>query len=61
MYKLNFKKKAERFFLTYKTEYAAGRFNSVKGFMKYYNEERIHMGLGNKHPMQIWDSFKNAN
>ncbi len=53
--------KVERFFLTYKTEYATGCFNNVKDFMKHYNEERIHMSLGNKTPKQIWDSFKNAN
>jgi len=49
--------KVERFFLTYKTEYATGCFSSVKDFMKHYNEERIHMSLGNKTPKQIWDEL----
>ena len=53
--------KVERFFLTYKTEYATGTFKSIKGYIKHYNEERIHMSLGYKTPKEIWDSFKNAN
>ena len=52
--------KVERFFLTYKTEYATGCFCSIKDFMKHYNEERLHMSLGNKTPKQIWDEFKNV-
>jgi len=53
--------KVERFFLTYKTEYATGCFSNVKDFMRHYNEERIHMSLGNKTPKHIWDSFKDVN
>ena len=49
--------KVERFFLTYKTEYATGCFNNVKDFMRHYNEERIHMSLGNKTPKQIWNEL----
>lgn len=42
--------KAERFFLTYKTEYATGTFTSVNEFVKHYNEERPHMSLNYKTP-----------
>ena len=52
--------KVERFFLTYKTEYATGTFNNIKEFIKHYNEERLHMSLGYKTPKEIWDSFKNV-
>lgn len=52
--------KVERFFLTYKTEYATGCFSNVKDFMRHYNKKRIHMSLGNKTPKQIWDEFKNV-
>ena len=53
--------KVERFFLTYKTEYATGTFKNIKDFIKHYNEARLHMSLGYKTPKEIWDSFKNAN
>lgn len=49
--------KVERFFLTYKKEYATGCFSSIKDFMRHYNEERIHMSLFNKTPRQIWDEL----
>jgi putative transposase len=46
--------KVERFFLTYKTEYATGSFASIKDFIKHYNEERPHMSLNYKTPKQVW-------
>ena len=53
--------KVERFFLTYKTEYATGSFKDINDFIKHYNEERIHMSLGYRTPKEIWDEFKNVN
>lgn len=50
--------KVERFFLTYKTEYATGSFEGVGDFIKHYNEERIHMSLGYKTPEEIWNELK---
>jgi len=49
--------KVERFFLTYKTEYATGSFSCIKDFIKHYNEVRIHMSLGYKTPKEIWDEL----
>jgi|SRR3989344_4354175 len=46
--------KAERFFLTYKTEFATGAFSNLKDFIKHYNEKRLHMSLGYKTPQEIW-------
>ena len=53
--------KVERFFLTYKTEYATGTFNNIKDFIKHYNEARPHMSLNYKTPKQVWDEFKDVN
>ena len=53
--------KVERFFLTYKTEYATGTFKGIKDFIKHYNEVRIHMSLDYKTPKEVWNSFKNVN
>jgi len=50
--------KVERFFLTYKTEYARGSFDNIQDFMKHYNEERLHMSLGYKTPKEVWDELK---
>jgi len=52
--------KVERFFLTYKTEYATGSFANISDFMRHYNEARPHMSLGFKTPKQIWDELKNV-
>lgn len=52
--------KVERFFLTYKTEYAKGIFKSIKEFIKHYNEDRPHMSLCYKTPHQVWEEAKNA-
>tara|TARA_B100001964_G_C14245724_1_gene607282 strand:- start:1215 stop:2081 length:867 start_codon:yes stop_codon:yes gene_type:complete len=46
--------KVERFFLTYKTEYATGTFSCIKDFMKHYNEARPHMSLLYKTPKEVW-------
>lgn len=52
--------KVERFFLTYKTEYATGNFSNVKDFIKHYNEARLHMSLCYKTPKEIWDELINV-
>jgi len=52
--------KVERFFLTYKTEFAAGHFQSIKAFIRHYNEDRPHMSLNYKTPMQVWEEFKSV-
>ena len=46
--------KVERFFLTYKTEYATGTFNNIKDFIRHYNEERIHHALGYETPKKVY-------
>ena len=52
--------KVERFFLTYKTEYATGVFSNVRDFMRHYNENRPHMSLHNKTPKEIWNELVSA-
>jgi len=52
--------KVERFFLTYKTEYATGTFSSIKDYITHYNKQRPHMSLNYKTPQEIWDEFKNV-
>lgn len=52
--------KVERFFLTYKTEYATGSFKNITEFIKHYNEARPHLSLGYKTPKQIWDELKSV-
>jgi len=49
--------KAERFFLTYKTEYATGTFSNIKDFIMHYNEKRLHMSLHYKTPREVWDEL----
>ena len=49
--------KVERFFLTYKTEYATGSFRNISDFIKHYNEERLHMSLNYKTPLQVWNEL----
>ena len=53
--------KVERFFLTYKTDYATGSFNGIKDYIRYYNDERLHMSLNYKTPREIWNLFKKTN
>ena len=52
--------KVERFFLTYKIEYATGTFNNINDFIKHYNEERPHMSLMYKTPKEIWEELKSV-
>ena len=52
--------KIERFFLTYKTEYATGSFRNLTDYINHYNNERPHMSLGYKTPKQVWDELKNV-
>ena len=49
--------KVERFFRTYKEEYIASTFSSLNDFIKYYNEERLHMSLHYKTPKEVWDEL----
>jgi putative transposase len=49
--------KVERFFLTYKTEYATGCFANVHDFIKHYNEVRLHMSLNMRTPKEVWDEL----
>ena len=49
--------KVERFFLSYKKEYATGTFADISDYIKHYNEARPHMSLGYKTPRQIWDEL----
>jgi len=52
--------KAERFFLSYKTEFATGTFTNVKDYVQHYNEKRLHMSLNYRTPKEVWDEFKNV-
>ena len=49
--------KVERFFLTYKTEYATGPFSNIGEYIKHYNEKRLHISLAYKTPREVWDEF----
>jgi len=49
--------KVERFFLTYKTEYATGSFASIGAFIKHYNEGRLHMSHNYKTPKEVWNEL----
>ena len=46
--------KVERFFRTYKEEYAVGTFSSLGDYIKHYNEVRLHMSLHYKTPKEVW-------
>ncbi|NQU78813.1 transposase, partial [Candidatus Woesearchaeota archaeon] len=50
--------KVERFFLTYKTEYAIGTFSGIRDFISHYNENRPHMSLHYKTPKEVWEDLK---
>ena len=52
--------KVERFFRTYKEEYATGSFSSLNDFIKHYNEVRLHMSLHYKTPREVWDELTNV-
>jgi putative transposase len=49
--------KAERFFLSYKTEFATGTFTNVKDYVQHYNEKRLHMSLNYRTPKEVWDEL----
>ena len=53
--------KVERFFRTYKEEYATGSFKSLKDFIKHYNNHRPHMSLHYKTPKEVWDELTKRN
>ena len=48
--------KVERFFRTYKEEYAIGTFSSLGDYIKHYNEVRLHMSLHYKTPKEVWEA-----
>ena len=50
--------KVERFFLSYKTEYATSSFQSLGDYIRHYNEARPHMSLNFKTPKEVWDELK---
>ena len=52
--------KVERFFLTYKTEYATGTFKNITDFIRHYNTKRLHMSLNYKTPQEIWNQLKSV-
>ena len=49
--------KIERWFGTYKQEYDE-RFTCLNDFIKYYNEERLHQGIGYLTPLEKYESAK---
>ena len=49
--------KIERWFGTYKQEYDE-RFSCLNDFIKYYNEDRIHQGIGYLTPLEKYKSAK---
>lgn len=51
--------KIERWFGTYKQEYDE-RFSCLNEFIKYYNEERLHQGIGYLTPLEKYESAKLA-
>ena len=51
--------KIERWFGTYKMEFQPVR-DTLESFIKYYNEERYHQGIGYKVPLQRYKSNINA-
>lgn len=52
--------KVERFFLSYKTEFATGTFRGIGDYIKHYNEARPHMSLNYRTPKEVWDELKNV-
>ena len=51
--------KIERFFLSYKQEYLTGTFHNITDYIKHYNEERPHMSLNFRTPIDVWNELKN--
>ena len=52
--------KVERFFLSYKTEFATGSFIGISDYIKHYNGARPHMSLNYKTPKEVWDELCKA-
>src|SRR3989339_940835 len=50
--------KVERFFLSYKTEYATGSFANLADYIRHHNEARPHMSLNFKTPREVWNELK---
>lgn len=50
--------KVERFFLSYKTEFATGAFTTMKDYVQHYNEKRLHMSLQYRTPKEVWEELK---
>ena len=50
--------KVERFFRTYKEEFIQETFSGIKEFIDHYNNNRIHMSLNYKTPIQVWKALK---
>jgi putative transposase len=50
--------KVERFFLSYKTEFATGTFKNITEYIQHYNEKRPHMSLSYKTPQEVWEEHK---
>ncbi len=53
--------KVERFFLSYKTEFATGSFIGISDYIKHYNGARPHMSLNYKTPKEVWSELKKRN
>ncbi len=51
--------KIERWFGTYKLEFKDGE-DTLTTYVKYYNEERLHQGIGYKVPLERYESNINA-
>lgn len=52
--------KIERWWGTYKEEYIKGSFTNLRDFVRWYNEERIHMSLGYRTPLEVWNDLSNV-
>lgn len=50
--------KIERWFGTYKSEFKED--DTIESFLKFYNEERLHQGIGYKTPLERYKSNINA-
>jgi putative transposase len=51
--------KIERWFGTYKQEFDE-RFTCIEQFIKYYNEERLHQGIGYLTPREKWEKLSSV-
>lgn len=49
--------KIERWFETYKREYGTGSFSNLKDYITHYNNERLHMSLGYRTPLDVWNEL----